>query len=68
MRWRLLLEEYGPTFEYIPGERNIVDALSSLEIKNPPNFKNDLQESHFYQDQMAQSQQDLDQEDTMPVE
>jgi hypothetical protein len=31
-RWRLLLEEYGPTYAHIAGESNIVaDALSLLE-------------------------------------
>ena len=33
MRWRLILEEYGPELKYIKGEKNIVaDALSRLEI------------------------------------
>ena len=31
-RWRLLLEEYGPTIEYIKGIHNIVaDAISRLD-------------------------------------
>jgi hypothetical protein len=33
--WLLLLEEYGVTFEYLPGKKNvadIVDALSRLDI------------------------------------
>ena len=69
MRWQLLLEEYGPHFEYIPGEKNIVaDALSCLELKESPPFKHELQESHFYQDQMSQAQLDLIPEDTIPVE
>jgi len=37
MRWRLILEEFGPTFIYIKGERNIVaDALSRLDTNNQP--------------------------------
>ena len=31
MRWKLLLEEYGPEIEYIKGPKNVVaDALSRL--------------------------------------
>jgi hypothetical protein len=33
--WLLLLEEYGVTFEYLPGKKNMVtvaDALSRLDI------------------------------------
>jgi hypothetical protein len=33
--WLLLLEEYGLTFEYLPGKKNvntITDALSRLDI------------------------------------
>jgi hypothetical protein len=33
MRWRLVLEEYGPELRYIKGEHNIVaDALSRLDL------------------------------------
>jgi hypothetical protein len=33
MRWLLLLEEYGVTFEYLPGKKNVVaDPLSCLNI------------------------------------
>ena len=35
MRWRLILEEYGPELLYIKGEENIVaDALSRLDLKD----------------------------------
>jgi hypothetical protein len=33
--WLLLLEEYGVTFEYLPGKKNVgtvADALSRLDI------------------------------------
>jgi hypothetical protein len=33
LRWLVLLEEYGVTFEYLPGKKNVVaDALSCLDI------------------------------------
>jgi RNase H-like domain found in reverse transcriptase len=33
LRWLLLLEEYGVTFVYLPGKKNVVaDALSRLDI------------------------------------
>jgi hypothetical protein len=33
MRWRLILEEYGPELVYVKGEHNVVaDALSRLEL------------------------------------
>ena len=36
MRWRLILEEFGPELKYIKGENKVVaDALSCLE--NSPN-------------------------------
>ena len=34
MRWRLIIEEYGPELHYLKGEKNIVaDALSRLELE-----------------------------------
>jgi hypothetical protein len=35
LRWLLLLEEHGVTFEYLPGKKNVAaveDALSHLDI------------------------------------
>ena len=33
MRWRLILEEYSPTFYHIAGPKNVVaDALSRLDM------------------------------------
>ena len=33
MRWRLILEEYGPDLQYVPRVRNVVaDALSRLDL------------------------------------
>jgi hypothetical protein len=35
MRWRLIIEEYGPELKYIKGERNIVaGALSHLDMSS----------------------------------
>ena len=35
MRWRLILEEFGPELKYIKGEKNVVaDALSRLEMSD----------------------------------
>ena len=35
MRWRLILEEFGPELKYLKGENNAVaNALSSLENSN----------------------------------
>ena len=37
IRWRLLLEEYGPELCHIPGERNVVaDALSRVDLHPHP--------------------------------
>jgi hypothetical protein len=38
MRWRLLIEEFGPEFKYIQGKHNLIaDALSRLEMKDSSN-------------------------------
>ena len=68
MRWRLILEEYGPELRYIQGEQNIVadaisriemenqssaQALSLLEINEQPDFIDLTQQECFYQYQIA---------------
>ena len=44
MRWRLIIEEYGPTLEYVKGSHNIVaDALSRLELN--PSMKSEADDT-----------------------
>ena len=39
MRWRLVIEEFGPELKYIKGENNIVaDALSRLDMMSDDQF------------------------------
>ena len=33
MRWRLILEEFGPELKYIKGENNVVADSLSLALK-----------------------------------
>ena len=41
MRWRPILEEFGPELKYIKGENNVVaDALSCLEISDSQEILN----------------------------
>ena len=51
MRWRLILEEYGPKLTFIPGNKNIVaDALSRLELvtnKEPTKAEVQALSEHF---------------------
>ena len=36
MRWRLIIEEFGPKLQYVKGPQNVVaDALSRLDIASP---------------------------------
>ena len=43
MRWQLLIEEFGPTIEYIKGPKNIVvDALSRLDLVSLPSDLQDM--------------------------
>ena len=69
MRWRLLLEEYGPTLTHIPGKKNIVaDALSRLELLPSKSFSSPKQEIYCYQEQLSILQEELNNPDLMPVE
>ena len=51
MRWRLILEEFGPEFKCIKGENNLVaDALSCLEMSNNQDINN-ISELYGYGDE-----------------
>ena len=51
MRWRLILEEFGPELKYIKGENNVVsDALSRLE-KSPNQDILNISELYGYDDE-----------------
>ena len=50
MRWRLILEEFGPELKYIKGENNVVaDALSCLEMSDNKEILN-IYELYGYDD------------------
>ena len=43
MRWWLLIEEFGPTIEYIKGPKNIIaNALSRLDLASLPSNVQDM--------------------------
>ena len=43
MRWRLIVEEYGPELRYLQGHKNIVaDALSRLHLAPKLRTENDI--------------------------
>ena len=51
MRWRLILEEFGPELKYIKGENNVVaDALSLLEKNDNKEILN-ISELYGYDDE-----------------
>ena len=53
IRWRLIIEEYGPDLRYIQGPKNIVaDALSRLGLKDNPEFNDKLEQFLFYEEQI----------------
>ena len=50
MRWRLILEDFGPDFKYIKGENNVVaDSLSRLETRDNQEILN-ISELYGYDD------------------
>ena len=50
MRWRLILEEFGPESKYIKGENNVVaDALSCLKMSDNQEILN-ISEIYCYDD------------------
>ena len=50
MRWRLILEEFGPELKYIKGENNVVaNALSRLEMSDNQEILN-ISELYGYDD------------------
>ena len=50
MRWRLILEEFGPELKYIKGENNVVsDAFSRLEMSDNQEILN-ISELYGYYD------------------
>ena len=52
MRWRLILEEFGPELKYIKGENNVVaDALSRLELSDNQEILN-ISELYGYDDKV----------------
>ena len=54
MRWRLILEEYGPELCYIKGENNVfADALSRLDLKEYK-FPSSIKEEQLVSDHMAE--------------
>ena len=68
MHWRLIIEEFGPTFKYIPGAKNVVaDTTSRLEKNDNCNkVKNDLY--HFAQNLSNLETNKYDQDKTPSAE
>ena len=60
IRWRLIIEEYGPNLKYIEGPKNVVvDALSRLGLKDNPEFHSQLEQFYFYQEEVNAVQDDV---------
>ena len=66
LRWRLILEEYGPYIEYIKGENNIVtDRLS----RTPLNGNKETTQKSTYQQEIVSEINDIKEipEGTFPI-
>ena len=51
MRWRLILEEFGPELKYIKGENNVLaDALFCLEMSDNQEILN-ISDLYGYDDE-----------------
>jgi hypothetical protein len=60
LRWRLILEEYGPELIYIKGDHNIVaDALSRLDIDTPHVDPTNLHAMHYLAEHFGLDNDDL---------
>ena len=56
MRWRLILEEFGPELKYIKGENNVVaDALSRLQMSPNQEILNISEPYGYYDEDMPDS-------------
>ena len=56
MRWRLIIEEFGPELKYIKGENNVVaDALSCLEKSPIQEILNIFEIYGYYDEDMPDS-------------
>ena len=66
LRWRLILEEYGPYIEYIQGENNIVSYVIS---RIPLNMNQDTTQKSTYQQEIFSEINDIEElpEGTFPV-
>ena len=61
MRWRLVLEEFGPELNYIKGENNVVaDALSRLDMDTDKEIFNITEATGYDDDDLP--------EDTYPIQ
>ena len=68
IRWRLIMEEYGPELKYIQGEKNVVaDALSRLDLGESPAFSSKTEQINFYHEEIFNNLHEYP-EDVMPIE